>query len=241
MIKDPPLLTIQRYFRRPAAELVAAFAGVPTGHLVDAMGGRGCLDHSIRPLFPDNAELVGAALTCHAGPADNLALFGALDAAKPGDVMVAATDAFRQTSVTGDLLLGMARNRGIVGFVTDGMVRDIPGLLGVGLPIFCAGVTANSPARNGPGTVGLPVVLGDTRIESGDILVGDRDGVVVVPLALAERVLQLLPGIREAEHSLEAKVRAGLEIPEFIRNILSSDKVEDLPPPEGAPPIEVSP
>src|SRR3954467_2173492 len=134
MIKDTPLLTIQRHFRRPTAKLLAAFRGVPTGHLVDAMGGRGCLDYRIAPLFPDNAEMVGVAVTCHAGPADNLALFGALDAATAGDVLVAATDGFTTTAVTGDLLLGMAKNRGVVGFVTDGAVRDIPGLLGVGMP-----------------------------------------------------------------------------------------------------------
>ena len=234
MIKDPPLLTISRHFRRPSAKLVQRFRGVPTGHLVDAMGGRGCLDHTIRPLFPDNAELIGVAMTCHAGPADNLALFGALDAAMPGDVMVAATDGFMKTAVTGDLLLGMAKNRGVVGFVTDGLVRDISGLRGVGIPIFCAGVTANSPARNGPGTVGSAVMLGDVRIEAGDILVGDHDGVVVVPLARAEDVQLTLGAVREAEQALETKVREGLEIPDFVRSILASDRVEELGAPKGA-------
>lgn len=228
MIHDPPLLTIRRKFPRPAAELVAAFRGVPTGHLVDAMGGRGCLPHVIRPLFPEKAEMVGVAVTCHAGPADNLALFGALDVAMAGDVLVAATDAFLQTAVTGDLLLGMARNRGVCGFVTDGVVRDIPGLRGVGLPVFCAGVTANSPARNGPGTVGAPVVLGDVPIQPGDILVGDSDGVVVVPQVLARTVLDRLEAVRAAEQALEAKVRAGLEVPDFVRSILDSDRVAYL-------------
>ena len=231
MIKDPPLLTIRRGFPRPPAALVSAFRGVPTGHLVDAMGGRGCLPHSIRPLFPDNAAMVGVALTCHAGPADNLALFGALDAAQPGDILVACTDAFLTTAVTGDLLLGMARNLGIAGFVTDGMVRDLPGLLGVGLPIFCAGVTANSPARNGPGTVGLPVVLGDVLLQPGDILVGDGDGVVVVPREQGERVLASLEAIRGAERDLEAKVNGGLGVPDFVRSILTSDRVAWLDEP----------
>ena len=228
MIKDPPLLSIRRNFPRPAADLVRAFEGVPTGHLVDAMGGRGCLPHAIRPLFPDKADMVGVAITCHAGPADNLALFGVLDAAQPGDIMVAATDAFMHTAVTGDLLLGMARNCGIVGFVTDGLVRDIPGLRNVGLPVFCAGVTANSPARNGPGTVGLPVVMGDTSVQSGDILVGDSDGVVVVPRDLAAQIRDALVGIRAAERDLEAKVNGGLTVPDFIRSIIASDRTTML-------------
>ena len=86
-------------------------------------------------------------------------------------------------------------------------------------------MTANSPARNGPGTVGLPVVLGDTAVASGDILVGDRDGVVVVPLAEAERVLASLAAIRSAERDLEAKVRGGLQVPDYFRAVLESDKV----------------
>ena len=80
-------------------------------------------------------------MTCHCGPADNLALFGALATAQPGDILVAATDVFTATSVTGDLLLGMAKNRGLLGLVTDGLVRDLAGSLGVGLPVYCAGVT----------------------------------------------------------------------------------------------------
>jgi 4-hydroxy-4-methyl-2-oxoglutarate aldolase len=103
---------------------------------------------------PQNTPLLGVAMTCHCGPADNLALFGALATAQAGDILVAATDAFTATSVTGDLLLGMAKNRGLLGLVTDGLVRDLAGVLGVGLPVYCAGVTPNSPARNGPGTVG---------------------------------------------------------------------------------------
>ena len=229
MIKDPPLLRIRRRFPRPPAALVAGFAGVATGYIVDAMGGRGCLSHTIRPLFPDNASLVGVALTCHAGPADNLAVFAALDTAQRGDIIVAGTDAFTATAVIGDLLLGMARNRGVAGLVTDGLVRDIPGLEDVGLPIFCAGVTANSPARNGPGSVGLPVVLGGAVVHPGDILVGDRDGIVVVPQAeAAQGVLGRLEAIRAAERDLEAKVRDGLEVPDFIRAILDSDRVESL-------------
>jgi 4-hydroxy-4-methyl-2-oxoglutarate aldolase len=229
MIKDSPQLTIQRHFRRPPPELVSVFAGAVTGHVVDALGGRGCLDHAIRPLFPENAVLVGVAVTCHAGPADNLALFGALDVAGPGDVLVAATDAFTRTAVTGDLLLGMAKNRGVVGLVTDGLVRDFAGLASVGLPVFCAGITANSPARNGPGTVGLPITLGEVPIAAGDIIIADRDGVVVVPLGLARQVAQRLEEIRRAEQALEEKVRAGLQMPAFARAILDSDRVIELP------------
>ena len=224
MITDPPILTIRRNFERPPANLVEAFRDVPTGYLVDAMRGRGCLDHTIRPLLPEKSSLLGTALTCHAGPADNLAVFGALEVAVKGDVIVACADAFMKTAVTGDLLLGMAKNLGVAGFVTDGLVRDLTGLEAVGMPIYCAGLTANSPTRNGPGTVGMPIVIGDVTINPGDILVGDRDGVVVVPRTEAEAVLARLDGIKAAERSLEAKVQAGLGVPDFVRAVLDSNR-----------------
>ena len=138
MIEDPPLLTIRRDFPRPAADLVARLAGTPTGYLIDAMNGRGALDHAIKPMIggtPAMRRLHGVALTCWAGANDNLALFAAVAVAQPGDVIVAATESYRASAVTGDLLLGMARNRGVVGFVTDGAVRDIEGIVGVGLPV----------------------------------------------------------------------------------------------------------
>jgi len=135
MIVDAPALTIRAEFERPDQTLVGKFAGVATGFVVDAMGGGGALDHRIKPLTPSAQVMVGVALTCNAGPADNLAVFGALSIAKPGDILVAATGNYAGTAVTGDLLLGMARNRGVAGFVTDGMVRDIVGILEVGLPV----------------------------------------------------------------------------------------------------------
>jgi 4-hydroxy-4-methyl-2-oxoglutarate aldolase len=112
--------------------------------------------------------------------------------------------------------------------VTDGLVRDIAGILAVGLPVYCAGVTANSPTRNGPGMVGLPIVLGGAPIAPGDILVGDRDGVVVVPLGEAESVLSKLGQVKAAEASLDALVRGGLEIPDFVAAIVESDRVEEI-------------
>ena len=118
----------------------------------------------------------------------------------------------------------MAKNLGVAGFVTDGLVRDLTGLEAVGMPIYCAGLTANSPTRNGPGTVGMPIVIGDVTINPGDILVGDRDGVVVVPRTEAEAVLARLDGIKAAERSLEAKVQAGLGVPDFVRAVLDSNR-----------------
>jgi len=229
MIEDPPLVTLRRPVRRPSPAQVAALAGVQTGFLVDALGGRGALDRTIKTLPGLPPAFCGPALTCHAGPCDNLAVFAMLPVMTAGDVMIVATDGYVDTAVAGDLLLGMARNQGAAAFVTDGCVRDIPGLLGVGLPCFSAGVTPNSPARNGPGTVGLPVVVGGVAIETGDIVAGDVDGVVVVPFDRIDAVIARMPAIRAAEAALDAKVRAGLTVPDFTRALFEQGRVREVP------------
>ncbi len=228
MITDPPILRIRRNFERPSPEAVAALRGVATGHLVDAMGGSGALDWRIKPLGDATPGFAGVAITCDAGPADNLAVFGALDAARPGDVIFIATAGHRAAAVIGDLVAGMARNCGVAAIVTEGTVRDAEGILAVGLPVYCACISPNSPARNGPGTVGLPVVAGGVAIASGDILVGDRDGVVVVPRQMAAATAAKLVAVRAAEAALEAKVKAGLRMPDFIAALLKSERVEEI-------------
>jgi len=231
MLGEPPILTIRRSFARPDPGLAERLSGVPIGNLVDAMGGRGALDHRIKPVTGGplgSTAFCGPAVTCWCGPDDNLALFGAVEVARPGDVIVAATDGFEGSAVIGDLLLGMAKNRGAIAFVTDGLVRDLDGLEGVGIPVFCRGVSPNSPVRNGPGSVGLPVSLDRSVVASGDLLAGGRDGVVVVPHDQVAAVIEALAGVRAAESAMEAKVRDGLEVPDFIRELLESDRVRYL-------------
>lgn len=227
MIEDPPLLQIRRNFARPTATQIEAFRGLQTGFAVDAMNGRGAMDGRIKPIGGCGA-FCGVALPCHAGAADNLAVFGALSVAQPGDVIVSAADGFAETAVTGDLLLGMMKNRGVVAFVTDGFVRDVQGIRAVGLPCYAAGLTPNSPVRNGPGTVGLPVVVGGVAVNAGDIVIGDEDGVVIVPAARIKQVIQRLPAIRAAEADMDAKVKAGLELPAFIQSLIDAGRFTDV-------------
>ena len=160
MIKDPPLLTVRRNFPRPSEAVMRALRNTPTGFIVDCMNGRGALDYRIKPLDDNNCKIVAPIVTCHPGPGDNLAVFAALEIARPDDAIFIATDTFDKTAVAGDIMIAMGRNRGIAGFVTDGLMRDIDGILPVGVPAFCMGITPNSVTRNGPGTAGMPVVMG---------------------------------------------------------------------------------
>ena len=204
VIDEPPRLTIRRRPAAPSAELLRPFLEAPTGWLIDAMSGRGAMDTAIKPLAPEIPAMrrfVGPALTCWCGPNDNLALLAAVSLAEPGDVIVAACEGFTGSGMAGDLVVGMTRNRGAAALVTDGMVRDRDGIVAVGLPVFCRGVTPNSCVRSGPGTVGLPVTAGGVPVATGDLLLGDADGVVVVPRVAVGR------GRRAARH--RARGRAG--------------------------------
>jgi len=225
MIEDPPVLTIRRTIERPERSIVEAFANTPTGFIVDAMQGRGALDSRIKPSPGTPNRFVGTALTCHNGPADNLALAAAVSFCAAGDVLVAATDSFTGCSVVGDLLLGIAKNRGAVAFVTDGLVRDLTDIQALGFPAFAAGVSPNSPVRNGPGTVGLPIVCGGVPVAAGDIVIGDPDGVVIVPRAEIGAVLAQLAAVRANEAKMLKAVQGGLKEPGFMTVILASDRV----------------
>ena len=223
MIEEPPLLSIAATIARPDAALVEKFAGAPTCFVVDAMGGAGALDWRIKPIV--GAALVGVALTCDCGPGDNLALAAAIGQCQPGDVLVASTGGFTGTAVIGDLMLGIARNRGAAGFVTDGLVRDRADLETLGLPVYALGVTPDSPGMRGPGSVGLPIICGGRAIASGDILIGDRDGIVVVPRANIAETLASLDAVRAAEAALLARVRGGLKELPFADEKLKGGRI----------------
>ncbi len=170
-------------------------------------------------------QFVGPALTCQTGADDNLAILAALALAEPGDVIVAAADAFSATAVVGDNVTMMAKNKGVAAIVIDGMARDSTGIVPVGLPVFARGITPNSCVRSGPGRVGLPIVCGGVAIEAGDVVLGDRDGVVVIPRAQVEAVVAALDEIRRMEEETQSKIRAGMTHLPSIEELLKSDRV----------------
>lgn len=225
MLKDPPLLTIRRTFQRPNPELVAKLKGAQTGHIIDAMLGRGALDHQVKPIDPANIQFVGSALTVEAGANDNLAILAALVIAEPGDVIVVAADGVAATAVVGDNIAAMAKNKGVVAIVVDGMARDREGILAAGLPLFARGITPNSCVKSGPGKVGLPIVCAGVAVQSGDVVLGDGDGAVVIPRAELEGVAGHLDEIRRAEADTQRKIRAGMTHLESTAELLKSDRV----------------
>ena len=219
---EPAKLIIRKDFNRPDQNTLAPFAAAPTGWIVDALGRRGALAHWIRPIS-DTTRFLGTALTVQTRPVDNLAPYAALKYAKPGDVLAVATDDNDSVAVMGDILIGMAKNAGIVAAVTNGLVRDVAGINEVGIPVFARGLTPNSPFKDGPGSVGLQISLGGVVIESGDLIVGDADGLVVVPQNRIAEVAEQLSSIQKKEAAMEQAVKTGTKYPTWLGDVLESN------------------
>jgi len=227
MLGDPPMVTLKRHVHRPDAKQIEALTGVPTGFVVDLLMGQGAVDQRIKPLWPDSA-ITGAVLTADCGPRDNLGLLVALEVAEPGDIVALATGGFEETAVLGDHVAAMAKNKGIKAFVTDGLVRDVDGLIEVGFPVYCAGVSPNSPYKSGPCEVGTSVTLGGVAVTSGDLMVGDRDGVVVIPRDKIDQVIAGLADVQAKEDEMGELIAKGLSAPGWVKELLASDQTQLL-------------
>ena len=206
---------------RPPAELVAAFRGAPTGNVCDAMDRLGAMQPHIKPLSPE-LHLCGPALTVRTKPGDNLMVWKALDVAQPGDVLVIATYGHSTVSTFGEFVVMAARAKGLAGIVCDGLCRDQSGIRATGVPTFVAGSAPSSPGKDGPGEIGAAVTCGGVVVQSGDIVVGDEDGVVIVPLSDAAAVSQALEVVREKEARMLAAIKAGQVIPAWVDEVLAA-------------------
>ena len=128
------IITINRKFSRPPAEMMKPFRNIPTGYVVDVQDRRGAIDCSIKPMF-DFPSIAGPAVTVQTVPDDNLAPYLAMDVLRAGDVLVIANGGWTGSSVVGDLIAGMFKNIGVAAIVTDGAVRDVAGLKKRRLPL----------------------------------------------------------------------------------------------------------
>jgi 4-hydroxy-4-methyl-2-oxoglutarate aldolase len=208
MIGDPQRLLVRARFPRLDAAELAPFLRHPTSFVADAQNGKGALDARIKPLDPA-MRFAGTALTINAGARDNLAVLAAIDLVEPGDVLLIRAEGFTGAAIIGDIVVKIAKAKGAAAIVTDGAVRDVADILPLGLPVFCAAITPNSAFPSGPGEVGLPMAMGQATIDAGDLITGDRDGVIVVPHSRLAEVTARLEQVAANEAATQAKVDAG--------------------------------
>ena len=165
---------------------------VPTADLADAAGVPIAMGARIRPVWP-GARLAGPAFTVRTSAGEHPAVRRAADEVPPGSVIVVDGDGAVDRALWGDKMAKLALERGVAGLVVDGAVRDAEGIEALGFPVFAAGVTPTPPRREQPGELGVPVTCGGVTVRPGDIVYGDRDGVVVVPAELHDEMLGRVP------------------------------------------------
>jgi regulator of RNase E activity RraA len=191
-------------------EILARFALLPSANIGDAMDRLGAMDSRIAAIWP-GARVVGTALTVWTRPGDNLAIHAALPQAHPGDVIVVSGGADESRALIGELIGGRSKALGIAGYVIDGAVRDAAGLAEYQLPVFARAVTPAGPYKDGPGRVGVAVAVGGVSVATGDVIVGDADGVVVIPQAQLEAVATRAEEIRDGEDAKRALIEISLQ------------------------------
>lgn len=175
---------------RPAKEIVDQYRGFVAANISDSMGRLHTMDYRINPVYKPMRKLCGTAITVQARPGDNLLSLKAIEVAQPGDVIVIAAQGDTSLSVWGGFMSMMAAKKGVAGVVTDGVIRDVEQSREADLPIYAVGVTPAAPTKEGTGQINTSISCGGVVVEPGDIVVGDEDGVVVVPRREAEAVAE---------------------------------------------------
>ena len=215
-----PGFRVHAEWRRPDASLLEAFGAASPAQVADCMMRLGAMDRGIQPIWP-SPRIVGSALTvwCHSG--DNLMLHKALSLAVPGDIVVMNTQGNMANSGFGELLATSAARIGVRAVIIDGTVRDADALQALGLPVYARGLCPNGCNKDGAGEVGAIVACGGVAVRPGDVILGDRDGITVVPLEDAPEVARLAQEQMEREHKRLAEIAKGVlvrpEIDELLR------------------------
>lgn len=194
--------------RVASKELVDAFAKLPVANVSDSMSRMTAAGPTLRPMHTSGG-MAGVALTVKARPGDNLMLHKAIDMAVPGDVIVVDAGGDLANALMGELMLAYAIKRGVVGFVLNGAIRDLDNFRETNLPTYAAGVTHRGPYKDGPGEINVPVAIDGMVIHPGDIVIGDSDGVLSVPIDGAEEILKATEAKSATEITQMAAIEAG--------------------------------
>ncbi|MFB3167177.1 RraA family protein [Neobacillus sp. 179-C4.2 HS] len=197
-------------------KIIKDFLGIPTTCISDAMDGLNNLHPAIRPL-KENYKLAGRAHTVKIPVGENLSVLKAIREANPGDILVVDAKGDQYRAIAGDFVLGMAQTLGIGGLVVDGVIRDIVGIKALNFPVFSRGTTVAAGAKARVGEVNVPISCGGVPVNPGDIIVGDADGVVVIPQAIEKRILTLSVEKLKKDELREASISGN---PEAIRKHL---------------------
>lgn len=186
------------------------FYGLPTTAISDALKGINHMDSAIKPLR-DSDKIAGRAFTVNVPAGDNTGVLRGIREAKPGDILVVDGKGFTNRAVAGDFVIGLAKNMGLQGIVIDGAIRDIQGIRDLDFPVFFRASTVTASVKAAPGELQVTISSGGVSVNPGDIIVGDADGVIVIPKANEEEVLQSTLKKIEKDNEREEKYNVSRE------------------------------
>jgi 4-hydroxy-4-methyl-2-oxoglutarate aldolase len=202
-------------FARPDLAAVDALVAFGSATLHEAIGQRGAMPFPIKPIYP-GMKVCGTALTVECPPGDNLAIHAAVLEAAPGDVLVVDYKGHTEFGPFGDVLATACVAAGIRGLVIDGCVRDGASLLAMGFPVFARGLNMKGTAKMGPGRVGAPIMCAGVPVAPGDAVIGDDDGVVVVPRGEIGAAARSAREREDKEAGMRDRIRAGATTIELL-------------------------
>ena len=209
------------YTEIPAVDpaLLERAKGLAVADLHEGMGavaGReGLMAPVMRPLFA-GARLCGQAVTCFNYPGDNLLLHAAIKLAWPGQIIVATNGGSAQGALWGEMVTVFARLQGLGGAVVDGAIRDTDPIRALGFPVFSTAISASHPDKRGPGSANVPVVVAGVTVNPGDIVVGDGDGVLVIPPRYLKAAMDAAQARIDKETAFRAKLAEGRTMFELL-------------------------
>ncbi len=208
-------------FERVSAELVDRAKTYQSAILCDVGGRRGTLNSRIQALHPA-MKVAGPAFTVEVRPGDNLMFHVALAVAKPGDVIVVDGKGDDTCALFGELMVTQAEAARLAGFVVDAASRDTDTLAGGRFPLFSAGRNPCGPTKGLSGTLGRAISIGGVAVQPGDLVVGDVDGVVIVPRDQVQAVLDAADAKIAAEKQRLAEIAEGVLISPWLDAALQS-------------------
>ena len=226
-------MDIVRDFQRVSPAIVKKAGGYAASILADVAGRRGTLDGRITAVSP-SLRMAGPAFTVEVRPGDNLMIHAAISLAKPGDILVVDGKGDRTCALMGSIMMNACKKLGLAGVILDAALRDVEEIRELGFPVYSVGTNPNGPTKFVPGRINHPISCGGITVHPGDLIVGDADGVVVVPRATAADVAKAgdqRRGKEEKTRERLAKGELGVEFYGLRAKLkeLGVEYVEELP------------
>ena len=219
-LNSGPGFRIRTNIERLPKEIAYQYSKFETPDISDILNRMYAINTGISNLANDKS-ICGPACTVKVFPGDNLMVHKVLDIAKPGDVVVVDTGGSVQNAIVGDLIASKAKSRGIQAFVIDGLIRDLPDLKKLGLPVFARGSTPLGPLHRGPGEINYPITCGGIVVNPGDIICGDSNGLVVIRKDFAIETLDRVIAQQKSIEKYVANVKEGNFSNQWVDDLLN--------------------